>query len=39
FLSDGQSPTLASEWLNEMNKQYKAQLPWALIFSFGRVLQ
>ena len=39
FLSGGQSPTHASERLNQMNKQYKSQLPWALTFSFGRALQ
>jgi fructose-bisphosphate aldolase class I len=39
FLSGGQSPELASTRLNEMNKQYQSELPWALTFSFGRALQ
>ncbi|MEO7212029.1 MAG: class I fructose-bisphosphate aldolase [Mucilaginibacter sp.] len=39
FLSGGQSTELASARLNQMNKQYKAVLPWALTFSFGRALQ
>ncbi|MET4081946.1 fructose-bisphosphate aldolase class I [Pedobacter sp. UYP30] len=39
FLSGGQSAELASARLNAMNKQYKAELPWALTFSFGRALQ
>lgn len=39
FLSGGQTAELASARLNEMNKQYKSKLPWALTFSFGRALQ
>lgn len=39
FLSGGQPAELASARLNVMNKQYKADLPWALTFSFGRALQ
>ncbi|MGV8877769.1 MAG: class I fructose-bisphosphate aldolase [Sphingobacteriaceae bacterium] len=39
FLSGGQTAELASARLNEMNKQYKSALPWALTFSFGRALQ
>ncbi len=39
FLSGGQTPELASSRLNEMNKNYKSEMPWALTFSFGRALQ
>ncbi|MET3980999.1 fructose-bisphosphate aldolase class I [Mucilaginibacter sp. UYP25] len=39
FLSGGQSAELASARLDQMNKQYKAVLPWTLTFSFGRALQ
>jgi fructose-bisphosphate aldolase class I len=39
FLSGGQSAEQASARLNEMNKLYKNELPWALTFSFGRALQ
>jgi fructose-bisphosphate aldolase, class I len=39
FLSGGQSAEQASSRLNAMNKQFKAQLPWALTFSFGRAIQ
>lgn len=39
FLSGRQPAELASARLNVMNKQYKADLPWALTFSFGRALQ
>lgn len=39
FLSGGQTPELASSRLDEMNKQYRSELPWALTFSFGRALQ
>jgi fructose-bisphosphate aldolase, class I len=39
FLSGGQSPELASARLNAMNVHYKARLPWALAFSFGRAIQ
>ncbi|TDG35564.1 fructose-bisphosphate aldolase class I [Pedobacter changchengzhani] len=39
FLSGGQSAELATERLNAMHKKYKADLPWALTFSYGRALQ
>ena len=39
FLSGGQSAELASVRLNSMNRDYRAHLPWALSFSFGRALQ
>jgi len=39
FLSGGQSPELASARLNTMNRRFKAQLPWALAFSFARAIQ
>jgi fructose-bisphosphate aldolase class I len=39
FLSDGQSGKLASERLNAMNLRFKAMLPWALTFSYGRAIQ
>jgi len=39
FLSDGQSPELASARLNLMNLRFKSQLPWALSFSFARAIQ
>ena len=39
FLSGGQSPELASARLNLMNLRFKAQLPWALSFSFARAIQ
>ena len=39
FLSGGQSGELASARLNEMNIAFRAHLPWALSFSFGRALQ
>lgn len=38
FLSGGQSPREATEYLNEMNK-ISGNLPWQLSFSFGRALQ
>ena len=38
FLSGGQSATLATAHLNEMNKRYTS-LPWPLSFSYGRALQ
>lgn len=38
FLSGGQSPHEATEYLNEMNK-ISGNLPWQLSFSFGRALQ
>lgn len=37
FLSGGQTPKQATEYLNEMNKV--EGLPWQLSFSFGRALQ
>jgi fructose-bisphosphate aldolase class I len=39
FLSGGQSAQLASARLNAMNVRFKAQLPWALAFSFARAIQ
>ena len=39
FLSGGQSAELASARLNVMNLRFKAQLPWALAFSFARAIQ
>ena len=39
FLSGGQSAELASARLNAMNRHFKARLPWALTFSFGRAIQ
>jgi fructose-bisphosphate aldolase class I len=39
FLSGGQSAELASARLNTMNHRFKAQLPWALAFSFARAIQ
>jgi fructose-bisphosphate aldolase class I len=39
FLSGGQSAELASARLNAMNVRFKARLPWALAFSFGRAIQ
>lgn len=39
FLSGGQSCELASARLNAMNAKFKAALPWALAFSFGRAIQ
>ena len=38
FLSGGQSATLATAHLNEMNRRYDS-LPWPLSFSYGRALQ
>ena len=38
FLSGGQSATLATAHLNEMNRRYDG-LPWPLSFSYGRALQ
>ncbi len=38
FLSGGQSNELATQHLNEMNKNYN-ELPWNLSFSYGRALQ
>jgi fructose-bisphosphate aldolase class I len=39
FLSGGQSSELASLRLNQINKQFKDQLPWKLSFSFSRAIQ
>jgi hypothetical protein len=39
FLSGGQTTGQASSRLNAMNKRFKAQLPWALTFSFSRAIQ
>ncbi len=39
FLSGGQSSELASARLNQVNKQFKDQLPWKLSFSFSRAIQ
>ena len=39
FLSGGQSSELASARLNAMNARFKAHLPWAVAFSFGRAIQ
>ena len=38
FLSGGQSATLATAHLNDMNRRYQ-NLPWPLSFSYGRALQ
>ena len=38
FLSGGQSATLATAHLNEMNRRHGG-LPWPLSFSYGRALQ
>ena len=38
FLSGGQSATLATAHLNEMNRRFD-NLPWPLSFSYGRALQ
>ena len=39
FLSGGQAALLASARLDAMNRRFKAQLPWALTFSFSRAIQ
>jgi fructose-bisphosphate aldolase, class I len=39
FLSGGQPSELASARLNAMNVRFKAQLPWAVAFSFSRAIQ
>jgi fructose-bisphosphate aldolase class I len=39
FLSGGQSGELASARLNAMNGRSRADVPWALGFSFGRAIQ
>jgi fructose-bisphosphate aldolase class I len=38
FLSGGQSPERATRHLAAMHERLGGQLPWALTFSFGRVL-
>jgi len=39
FLSGGQSGEIASARLNAMNVRFKARLPWAVGFSYGRAIQ
>lgn len=39
FLSGGQSSEQATYRLNEMNREFKERLPWALTFSFSRAIQ
>ena len=39
FLSGGQPAVAATRRLNDMNLRYKASVPWALTFSFGRAIQ
>ena len=39
FLSGGQPAELATARLSVMNHRFKAQLPWALAFSFARAIQ
>lgn len=39
FLSGGQSPQLAAQHLNTINKDYKDRLPWIVAFSFARAIQ
>jgi fructose-bisphosphate aldolase class I len=39
FLSDGQSPELASARLSAMNRRFMGRMPWALTFSFARAIQ
>ena len=39
FLSGGQAAELASARLNAMNVKAKANIPWALAFSFARAIQ
>jgi len=39
FLSGGQSAELASARLNALNFSFRAQMPWALAFSFARAIQ
>ena len=39
FLSDGQSPKLASARLNAMNLRFRSRKPWKLTFSFARAIQ
>ncbi|QNK64977.1 fructose-bisphosphate aldolase class I [Pedobacter sp. PAMC26386] len=38
FLSGGQDPVTASLNLNAINKNYKAELPWPVTYSFSRAL-
>ncbi|MBS1598900.1 MAG: fructose-bisphosphate aldolase class I [Bacteroidetes bacterium] len=39
FLSGGQSPQLATQHLNEMNRRFKNKLPWVVTFSFSRAIE
>ncbi|QOW12027.1 fructose-bisphosphate aldolase class I [Kaistella flava (ex Peng et al. 2021)] len=39
FLSGGQSPKVAAEHLNTINKNFKNRLPWIVAFSFARAIQ
>ncbi|MGA9211836.1 class I fructose-bisphosphate aldolase [Kaistella sp.] len=39
FLSGGQSPQVAAEHLNAINKNFKDRLPWIVAFSFARAIQ
>ncbi len=39
FLSGGQGAVEATEHLNRMNREFGADLPWPLSFSYGRALQ
>lgn len=39
FLSGGQSPKVAAEHLNAINKNFKDRLPWIVAFSFARAIQ
>jgi fructose-bisphosphate aldolase class I len=39
FLSGGQSPEEATVHLNEMNRLFRNQVPWALSFSYSRAIQ
>jgi fructose-bisphosphate aldolase, class I len=39
FLSGGQSPELASERLNAMNRKWGKKAPWVITFSYSRAIQ
>lgn len=39
FLSGGQSPQVAAQHLNAINKNFKDCLPWIVAFSFARAIQ
>lgn len=39
FLSGGQSPQVAAQHLNAINKNFKDRLPWIVAFSFARAIQ